>query len=100
MLQLVKPVMEYLLMLLTQLGKVCDSKLLIGLEVMTGFTQTTGSEKINLLFSYFIPLLYPLMSLLEVYSNARDVVTSVLTFFSFMAENFTLFLKDVSSTDF
>ena len=69
------------------------------LDVLTGLTQAIGSEKVNLLFSYFLPLLYPMLALLEDYSNTSDIVTSVLTFFSLLAENFTLFLKKVSFTD-
>lgn len=96
--------MEQFRTLLTQQDSLNDcqektfhNKLLMLLEVLAGLTQTVGSEKINLLFSFFHPFLSPVVSLLEVHSSTSDIITSVLTFFSLLAENFTLFLNDVSS---
>ena len=73
-----------------------QQELLSIVEVLCGLTDASSGSAVQLLFPFLLPLLKSCVSLMEAYSNTQAMCVSVLTLFTLVSENFTIFLEDVS----
>lgn len=66
---------------------------------MCGLAGCVRIAYVQEFFSFLLPILQTCVSLLELYSGAADVVAVILELFVLVAENYTVFLDQVSLLD-
>lgn len=85
---------------LSKMGSTEERQILLLLESLDGVVTATHNTVVDFIFPVLCPILATCVQLMELFrstTTSQDVSLAVLRLFCHVAENYTVFLNDVSS---